>query len=436
MADAIDSIVKGAPQPGHEVKSPPTGTSPIGVGKPGDPLHNAPSSPSMVYLNMLVLEASLRAQFLELRARRRKHTFFLSLLGIWLAGFGYALFLAPREDGRGVGGSVYWVVDMTEKVCFISGIITGTLVWATGIWERGMRWPRRWLGTTNRGLRGFNCKLVLTRRPWWIEVLSTLGFYCTYGAFSNTAGQYRFVEPSALRDVERTLNVSHQDHPPLPFASGDVEKGGRDEDLAPGGDYVQLLLLPKPFSPTFRENWEIYRSAYWERENERRALLRSRLEEHDKHLAKQELGWLWWLPGRRRIQRRLHAGHAGAVEHEKASHHRPSTVAREHKRTRSSSLRRGSASATSSRSATPAAEPEEVAVSRRSSTASSSSDKRRKKRLSTGSRARRPGVESRSVTPEFPSPLAQQSSLSSSVAADPGAESGGTASRRASKADM
>jgi len=145
MSDDVDSIVKGASAPSQGVKDV-AGTSPIlpTTAKQGDPLHHTPSSPSMIYLNLLILEASLRAQFLELRARKRHHTFFLTLLSLWIAGFGYALFLAPREDGRGVGGSIYWAVEGAEKVCFMGGIITAILVWATGIWERGIRWPRRW----------------------------------------------------------------------------------------------------------------------------------------------------------------------------------------------------------------------------------------------------------------------------------------------------
>ncbi|KAH9891460.1 Spo7-domain-containing protein [Xylariomycetidae sp. FL2044] len=411
-AESIDSIVKGAPQPSQQLKSPPTGTSPIGDVKPGDPLNHTPSSPSMIYLNMLILEASLRAQYLELRARRRKHTFFLSLLCVWLAGFGYALFLAPREDGSGVGGSVYWVVDMTEKVCFISGIVTGMLVWATGIWDRGIRWPRRWFGICNRGLRGFNCKLVVIRRSWWVEVMSTIGFFFTYGAYTSTAGQYRYVEPSILREVERELNLNRSDHPQLPFVSGDEEKGGHEEDLSPGGDYVQLLLWPKPFSPNFRENWELYRNEYWERENERRALLGAKLKARDRQLAKQQGGWLWWLPGRRRRVDRPPGTVAGD---EKILHHRQTAVVKEGKRARSGSVRRGSNSAGSpSRTPTPPVESEEGrGITRRASTASNASDKRRKKHLSSGSRSKRPGVDSRSVTPEYPSPLARGSNAGS-----------------------
>ncbi|PHH67524.1 hypothetical protein CDD83_6534 [Cordyceps sp. RAO-2017] len=203
MADDLDSIVKGAPVPAaaasvaHSVKGGQgTGTTPM-AGKLGDPLNHAPSSPSMVYLNLLILEASLRAQFLELRARRRHHTFFLTLLTLWVAFFGYQLYLAPREDGRGVGGSIYWAVEGAQRVCFMGGIITAVLVWATGIWDRGIRWPRRWFAISNRGLRAFNCKLVVVGRPWWAEALSTVGFFLTYGLFSHTASSSPSRPPSA-----------------------------------------------------------------------------------------------------------------------------------------------------------------------------------------------------------------------------------------------
>jgi hypothetical protein len=412
MADSIDSIVKGAPQPGRGIKSPPVGTSGIDALKPVDPLHNAPSSPSMIYLNMLILEASLRAQYLELRARRRKHTFFLSLLCLWLVGFGYALFFAPREDGSGVGGSVYWVVDMAEKVCFISGVVTGILVWATGIWERGIRWPRRWFAISNRGLRGFNCKLVLIKRSWYVELMSTVAFFFTYGAFSNMAGQYRMVDASILREVDKELNLGRKQHPHLPFTSNDEERGVHEEDLAPGGDYVKLLLWPKPFSPNFRENWEIYRNEYWERENERRALLRKRLQVRDNELAKKQSRWFWWFPGQRKAEEKPQQG-TGA-ELEKNHHHRASAISKEHKRTRSGSVRRGSASAGSTRAPTPPVDSDEGSVSRKASTGSNASDRRRKKHVSTSSRSKRSGIDSQSVTPEFPSPLARESNIGSS----------------------
>lgn len=418
MADSLDSIVKGAPVSPAQASAASTaagGTTPIlspensDNHKPGDPLNHTPCSPSMIYLNLLVLEASLRAQYLELRARRRHHTFFLSLLTLWTAFFGYALFFAPREDGRGVGGSVYWVVETTERVCFLGGVMTALLVWATGIWERGVRWPRRWFAVSNRGLRGFNCKLVVMKRPWWKEVLSTTGWFLTYGLFSNNGSSYRWVDPAVLREVDKELNLSRDTHPAVHVTNWDEEKGGHEEDLAPGGDYVKLLLLAKPFSPAFRENWELYRAEYWERENERRALLRIKLKERDQRLRKQYGGWFWWLPWRRAALLEK------PVVNEKAHHPRHAAVVGEHRRTRSGSgtLRRGSMSGSpGSRSTTPTLEAEEhPGISRKGSTSSNASEKKRKK-LSVGAKSR-PRVESRSVTPEIPSPLGKGSSLGS-----------------------
>jgi hypothetical protein len=433
MADSLDSIVKGAPvtEPSPDFSKAVGGTNPIAAsaGKAGDPLNHTPSSPSMIYLNLLILEASLRAQYLELRARRRHHSFFLTLLTLWTMGFGYALFFAPREDGVGVGGSVYWVVETTERVCFLGGVITAILVWATGIWERGVRWPRRWFGISNRGLRGFNCKLVIIKRHWWTETLSTVGWFLTYGLFSRTAGgSYRFVELSILREVDKDLNLAGQSHPNLPMLGVDEEKGGHEEDLAPGGDYVKLLLLAKPFSPTFRENWELYRTEYWERENERRAHIRAKLKEREWKQRKQHGGWFWWLPWRRVVVEKPHTGRVG--EAERPQHPRHSAVVGEHRRSRSNSVRRGSMSAMPgmpSRSPTPSVEVDEPSVSRKASTASNASDKRRKKVSSVSRSQRRPTVESRSLTPEIPSPLSKQSSFSSVASSGSVSDGGGRA---------
>ncbi|KAH7189555.1 Spo7-like protein-domain-containing protein [Fusarium flagelliforme] len=410
MSDDVDSIVKGASAPTQGAKDV-AGASPIlpPTAKQGDPLHHTPSSPSMIYLNLLILEASLRAQFLELRARKRHHTFFLTLLSLWIAGFGYALFLAPREDGRGVGGSIYWAVEGAEKVCFMGGIITAILVWATGIWERGIRWPRRWFVISNRGLRGFNCKLIIIRRTWWAEALSTIGFFLTYGLFSHTASSsYRYVEPSLMREVEKELQITSDNHPTLVLPHEDEEKGGHEEDLAPGGDYVKLLLLAKPFSATFRENWELYRTEYWEKENERRALLRQKVKERDHQLVRAQYPWTWWFPGRQ------------PRRHEKTPQPRPLTVERERRR-RGSSVRRASTSST--RSPTPNVEEEGM---RRSSSGSISKGR---KRLSTSSKPKRPGNDSRSGTPDFSSPLARESSANDTPESGP---EGGKALRSSS----
>ncbi|SZE99876.1 unnamed protein product [Blumeria hordei] len=249
------------------------------------------TSPPQIYLNLLILEASLRAQWLQLRTRRRQHTFFLALLAFWIAYFGYALFLAPREDGSGVGGSIYWVIDVGEKICLISGIITGILVWGTGQWERGIKWPRRWVYNTNRGLREFNCKVVIIKQSWWSEFTSMVTFLFSHGLFFNSGSSYRQnIDQMIPRENERAQkkgkNHSIQKKPDY--------SDGNEEDLEAGGDHVKLLLLPKPFSPNFRENWDIYRTEYWEIENERRANIRKSILDRERKIARQQGGIFWW----------------------------------------------------------------------------------------------------------------------------------------------
>ncbi|RAL64253.1 hypothetical protein DID88_002145 [Monilinia fructigena] len=314
----LDQLVKGAPPPGAHF--PPIPTSGVRLSEPSitDPLASLPSSPPQIYLNLLILEASLRAQWLQLRTRRRQHAFFLSLLGVWNIWFGYALFLAPREDGSGVGGSVYWVVEMTEKVCFMGGIVTALLIWGTGQWERGIRWPR-------------------------------------------------------------SLFVALQ-----------------IEDLE---DLIASW-----------ENWDIYRTEYWEKENERRKILRQKLKERERKLAKQQGGWLWWTG-----YRGWGAGHAADVE---KIHHRPHRQNTALKRDRSTSVRSHSHSRNSSRSATPNAEGDErpgSAHTKKASSSSISSERRRKKTVPGSSRQKlappSSGVGaggSRSSTPDVPSPLIRE----------------------------
>lgn len=277
--------------PSSSLFSSPDLTSSSSAASPPDPLSTLPSSPPQIYLNLLILESSLRAQYLALRERRRQNTFFLLLLAAWITYFAYALFLRPREDGRGVGGSVYWVVEMGEKVALLGGIVTALLVWGTGQWERGIRWPRRWLAVANRGLRTMNTKIVVIRGPWWQELLGYLSFLFPFSTpfFPSPTGNFRY--------VDRNLSEKRGGRPHYPqyYSSVDDESGLVEEDLSPGGDYIRLLLLPKSFSPELRENWDDYRAGFWDKENERRAQLREKLRERERQHAQQDKRRFWWL---------------------------------------------------------------------------------------------------------------------------------------------
>lgn len=371
---SLDQLVKGSPAPSNRLRSfsapsaepltpsqssypSPASESTTPSPSTTDPLSTLPSSPGQIYLNLLILESSLRAQYLALRERRRQNTFFILLLASWITYFGYALFLRPREDGRGVGGSVYWVVEMWERVALLGGVVTALLVWGTGQWERGIRWPRRWLAVTNRGLRTMNTKIVVIRGPWWQELLSYLSFLFPFSIpFS----------PSAVGDfhyVDRPLFEKRGGRPSQQYYYNiDPESGLVEEDLSAGGDHIRLLLLPKLFSPEFRGNWDDYRTDYWDKENERRAQLREKLRQRERQLLRHDGSWFWWVGlGWRASRRRryaaatLHRTIEGDKSHRHSFHAHPSISRLSHdsKSPFRRSTRSDSHSRTPSRSSTP-----------------------------------------------------------------------------------
>jgi hypothetical protein len=327
-----DQIVKGAAPPStslHDVATSAFANPPVHDANdrltalktpypPSDPTSLLPSAPPQIYLNLLILEASLRSQYLTLRARRRQNTFVLTLLAVWILFFFYLLWLRPRDDGKGIGGSKYWLVDMSQKVCFITGVVTALLFWATGQWERGVRWPRRWIGVANRGLRGMNAKIVIIRGPWWQELANWLAFVLPFsgGLWGGETGgsSYHFIN----------LSQEKKNHLGSGMPRHRIVEDGKEyaeEDIAPGGDYIMLLLLPKPFTPDFREGWEIYRTEYWERENERRSELRKRVRARQREIAREEGGWLWWTGWRGWKRARGIAGRHPDVEKTSHPHH-------------------------------------------------------------------------------------------------------------------
>ncbi|KAL9615429.1 MAG: hypothetical protein Q9167_000107 [Letrouitia subvulpina] len=400
----LDQVVKGAPPPGTVIppissRSPSPDpladhtesqtSRPTARSLSSDPLAALPSSPPQIYLNLLILEASLRMQYLTLRARRRQHTFFLLILALWNIGFFYALFLRPREDGSGMGGSVYWVIEITEKVALMGGVVTGILLWGTGQWDRGVRWPRRWVGVANRGLRSINAKIVVIKGPWWIELLGLVSFLFPFSSlFSSSSQGMQYQVQQQQPALAKSSHRSRLGHERL------------EEDLSPGGDYIKLLLLPKPFSPDFRENWELYRLEYWEKENERRAQLRRQILDYQKRLAREEGKWLWWSGWRKSTtvvsssssQQGFSASEVTADAGTGKRHHRKHNQERE-ARTRGPASKAGSDSRNTSRSSTPASlleneERPKLSRSRRGSsnhTATVAADERHRKSKSFGS---------------------------------------------------
>jgi hypothetical protein len=384
MSDSkLDQIVKGAPppnvspsqvaqsakatEPSHNIVAPHLPTT-------ADPRDSLPSSPPQIYLNLLILESSLRLQYLSLRARLRLHLLLLGGLLAWTLTFTYLLFFRPREDGSGVGGSVYWVLETIEKLGWCSGIVTICLFWGTGMYERGVRWPRKFVGTTNRGLRGFNMKVVVVKGSFLSEILGWVGMLDPAGWFKEERVNFQVLP----KDIEAGANKDHWGHHA-------ARHGLVEEDIAPSGDVLKLLLLPKPFSPDFREGWETYRMEYWDKENARRSALRKIVGSRLREVARLEGGWVWWTGWRGWQNFRLFRGKTRRqIDLERlALKEKPSAELLKEKRRKDGLLRAESHSRSSSRSSTPTPEPD-ARLPRRSG------EERTRRGSSTGSTVRRP----------------------------------------------
>ncbi|KAI7559952.1 hypothetical protein KC346_g22685, partial [Hortaea werneckii] len=191
-------------------------------------------------------------------------------------------------------------------------------------------------------------KVVAVRGSFLTEIKGWLGMLDPMGLFREQKVNFQIVP----KDIE--AGKEHWNH----HAS---KHGLVEEDLAPSGDVLKLLLLPKPFSPDFREGWENYRMEYWDKENARRTELRKVVKARQKEVARREGGWIWWTGWRGwRNVRVFSSKSRRQLDLEKLALKEKPSVDRlkEKQRRREDQLRSGSHSRSSSRSTTPTPEPD------------------------------------------------------------------------------
>lgn len=110
------------------------------------------SSPSEIYSNLLILEESLRQQYLNQRQSQRKYsTFYFVLLSL-------TAYLVYSQ----IYPSIYSYVFFFHRFCLIAVLSTLGLFHLSGMYTKKLVYPRKFIYNSNRGLRGFNVKLVKT----------------------------------------------------------------------------------------------------------------------------------------------------------------------------------------------------------------------------------------------------------------------------------
>lgn len=152
------------------------------------------------------MEDSLRQEYISLRNTRRKYLLFnLSMIALTLYFF-YCVFIEP---------SIYRVIHFFNRLFLMIFVITIILFYISGSHRKTMGSSRKFIYNTNKGMRGFNLKLVRIPQTW------TETFFDWFWSPAYSARP---------------------------------------------GCTVKLVLSPRIFNPDIIEAWEIYRLEYWNKE--------------------------------------------------------------------------------------------------------------------------------------------------------------------------
>ncbi|ODQ44686.1 hypothetical protein PICMEDRAFT_27826, partial [Pichia membranifaciens NRRL Y-2026] len=161
------------------------------------------SATAQIFKNMLILEESLRQQYMQQQSLRLKYSIFLVVMVII---FSYSTYVSLFH-------SIYVLTNIVHQVISIIMLMTLLLFYLTGEYTRTISIPRKFLVTTNKGIRQLNVRLVKVKVPLKERII---GF------------------------IHLQLHNHRQ-----------------------GVDHARLVLNPRVFSTATREQWELYRNQFW-----------------------------------------------------------------------------------------------------------------------------------------------------------------------------
>lgn len=199
-----------------------------------------------IFRNLLILEESLRQQTIQQRKLRRKYLTFLSFLCSLIAAISHHLYFNEH-----LGTS-----RVVLQLILLALCVTLLLYHLSGEYQKTIVLPRKFLSSTNKGLRQLNVRLVKIKNTFadsTADLTREFGlFLCTMGLkFVHTAFPWTIQNPNSKLEV---WLVSAQLHCQPRFGLNDVK----------------LVLMPRSFSTDIREGWELYRNEFWINEGMRR----------------------------------------------------------------------------------------------------------------------------------------------------------------------
>lgn len=199
-----------------------------------------------IFRNLLILEESLRQQTMQQRTLRRKYLTFLSCLCLLIAAISHLLYFSLFAGPSRV----------VLQLILLALCVSLLLYHLSGEYQKTIVLPRKFLSSTNKGLRQLNVRLVKIKSTF---ADSTADLIRVFGLFFLTMALklLHTAYPGAIQNPNSKLEVW--------LVSGQLQCQPRF-----GLNDVKLVLMPRSFSTDIREGWELYRNEFWINEGVRR----------------------------------------------------------------------------------------------------------------------------------------------------------------------
>ncbi|GME82660.1 unnamed protein product [Ambrosiozyma monospora] len=239
------------------------------------------SETAKIFKNLLIMEESLRQQSRHQSNLIKKYTIFVFCLFSVMVFSAYRLlnnsnlesndFSDPTSStssndstNNNSPSSTHTATNsymtLLYQVCFTISLLTLILFYLNGDYNRTIGRPRRFLNTTNKGIRQLNIRLVRVKIKLIDRCLDTLKFSLLFPTrllkfqcrliLKLVRFEFIVVLMNWLIEFEVKLNMSRC--------------------CVVGVHDVKLVLNPRVFSTATREHWELYRNEFWNKETMRR----------------------------------------------------------------------------------------------------------------------------------------------------------------------
>lgn len=205
-----------------------------------------------IFRNLLILEESLREQVIQQRALRRKYLTFLAVLCSLIASISHHLYFNNDSNASSSSGAVRVILQFT----LLALLVTLMLYHLSGEYQKTIVLPRKFLSSTNKGLRQLNVRLVKIKTPLTDNIIDLIREFLLLMATMCLNSLHK-VYPSIIQNKHSKLEVF--------LVSCQLQCQPRI-----GVTDVKLVLNARVFNTDVREGWELYRSEFWIHEGVRR----------------------------------------------------------------------------------------------------------------------------------------------------------------------